>query len=231
MNMKEDVLRKIHTLGKVGRIVTKVLTIINRILIAVLSVLYICGVIGIHYGFDIIIERNNKISVTMPEEEANNFIVGTIDEDGSLTLDDYGAEYNFDDIVVDGNKVYLTSSNEPDSLSIAEYTVLFIFAGLVIASTLVCLKFGNRFAVALENCESPFQNEIIDNMKKFAISLIPWLVCNATFRGTFVSFLMGADDISLNIDLGCAIVVLIVIILTTIFRYGAILQQESDETL
>lgn len=229
--MKEDVLKKIHVLGKVGRIVSKVMSIICRIAAVILGVVYLICMIEIYHGFNVVIERNNHISITVPEE-SHGIVIGEIDDGGSFTVQGFGSEYTFyDDIEVDGNNMYLTSSNQPEELSVTKLTELFIFAGLMIAASLVSLKFAGRFCAELEKCESPFQNEIIDNMRKFAISLIPWIVCNTTFRSTLTSFLLGADDISIDIDFACVAIVLIVIILTMIFRYGALLQQESDETL
>lgn len=231
--MKEDVLKKIHVLGKVGKIVSKVISIVFEILAVVLGVVYLIGVVEITHGLDVVVERNNHISVTVPEESDGLVLIDFDDlkDGGSLTISDFGAEYTFDDVQVDGNQIELSSTVQPESLSMGKFTTLVIFAGMLIAACIVSAKFANRFCVELEKCESPFQNEVIDNMRKFAISLIPWMVCNTTFRSVYASFLLGANDISIDIDVACVAIVLIVIILTMIFRYGALLQQESDETL
>jgi len=45
------------------------------------------------------------------------------------------------------------------------------------------------------------------------------------------SAMSGGIHLIFSIDLGVVLVVLIVLVLVSIFKYGAVLQQESDETL
>jgi len=41
----------------------------------------------------------------------------------------------------------------------------------------------------------------------------------------------GVADISVHIDLTMVLLIIMVLMLSTVFRYGTMLQQESDETL
>ena len=68
-------------------------------------------------------------------------------------------------------------------------------------------------------------------MQNLAISLIPWTIVSSVSDSVVASYLQGGLQFQFNLDLSVALVVLIVFILVYIFKYGAILQQESDETL
>lgn len=81
---------------------------------------------------------------------------------------------------------------------------------------LITMIFGGMLAKALETCTSPFEDNVIRRMKHFAYSLIPWIVIDAT---------------GIHINLLIVLFVIVFILLTHIFAYGAELQRESDETV
>ena len=68
-------------------------------------------------------------------------------------------------------------------------------------------------------------------MKHLAVALIPWCIISSVSDSTFSSIVSGKPSFSLSVDLGMVLVVLVVLVLVYIFKYGAVLQQESDETL
>jgi hypothetical protein len=91
--------------------------------------------------------------------------------------------------------------------------------GMAVFCTLVliALIFGQKLAKALSVCDSPFEEKVIKAMMNFGKSLIPMAV--------FFVLLYGLSGV------GTALAVLVVILFIQIFKYGAKLQQESDETL
>lgn len=68
-------------------------------------------------------------------------------------------------------------------------------------------------------------------MKNLAISLIPWVVLS-NISDMFLQYIMtGNYNIALSINLKIVLVIVLIFALIYIFKYGAVLQQESDETL
>lgn len=229
---KDGAMKKIHVLGKIGRIVTKVLSIFVKIAIVCAIVSHVLVMVAIGQGTSVSVSRENVFTVTVPDSKNSVVQIGNIDsEDGFLSYSEHGVQYNFEVTQIDDNTVQLLSSQQPKGFGVVQVSIIFVLAELMLVATVVCLNFGNKLATELETCDSPFQADVISYMKKFSISLIPWAVCDTTFKTTMVAFMTGANNVSVNVDFGCIIAVLIVILLTTIFRYGAILQQESDETL
>lgn len=101
------------------------------------------------------------------------------------------------------------------------------------ACLLVIFVFMLRLAEAFRTCESPFEDGIVRRMTTFAWVLLGGAVLmgvtfdSGLFKGSGVLF--GGVNYSLNIV--PVLIALVVLFLARIFRYGAKLQQESDETL
>ena len=68
-------------------------------------------------------------------------------------------------------------------------------------------------------------------MTSFAFSLIPWVFLSSLVNSVSNSITTGGPHVSLSINLGMILIILVIFALTLIFKYGAVLQQESDETL
>ena len=106
-----------------------------------------------------------------------------------------------------------------------------LLSSVAMAMTIVTISFAESLCKAFRDCTSPFDTKVIKKMQNLAISLIPWTIILSIIDSTMDSFLAGGLRLSLSIDLGVVLVVLIVFVLVYIFKYGAVLQQESDETL
>ena len=63
------------------------------------------------------------------------------------------------------------------------------------------------------------------------IALIPWTIVSTIINSILDSAKSGSASVSITLDLGVVLIVLAVLVLVYIFKYGAVLQQESDETL
>ena len=75
---------------------------------------------------------------------------------------------------------------------------------------------AKKMAKALENCNSPFEENVIKSMKHFAFSMIPWGIIYGYFFNSLILTVL---------------IVLIVMAIVYIFSYGAELQHESDDTV
>ena len=116
-----------------------------------------------------------------------------------------------------------------------------ICAGLVgIASAIVALVMFLKLCKAFEVCRSPFDEAVIRRMNLFAWTLIVCAVVGSFAGSAAQSAVMafqnagihvGAKNFGVSLDLYPIFAALIVFFLCMVFRYGARLQQEADETL
>lgn len=105
-----------------------------------------------------------------------------------------------------------------------------LMAGVMVMS-IVTLTFVEGLCKAFRDCETPFEENVIKKMQRVAICLIPWALVSSVSDSITNSFMHGGFNWTVSIDLGVVLVVVLVLILVYIFKYGAVLQQESDETL
>ena len=82
----------------------------------------------------------------------------------------------------------------------------------------------------LKSCETPFCDDVIKKMTLFANSLIPAIILNMVCGGMWSSLGKGTE-FGLTVNLGSVLLVAVLYLLVVVFKYGAQLQQESDETL
>ena len=83
---------------------------------------------------------------------------------------------------------------------------------------------------AFKTCETPFCENVIKKMTYFARSLVPVYALYMVSNGMWSSLGRGSD-FSMSVNLGYVLLIAVVYILVEVFRYGAGLQKESDETL
>ena len=66
----------------------------------------------------------------------------------------------------------------------------------------------------------------------FPNSLIPWTIISS-IADNFITNLMnvGNFELGISVDFKVVLVIILIFVLVYIFKYGAVLQRESDETL
>lgn len=226
INMKNANVKKINTVGKVSRIVLTVFKVFVIIGIVGSLVGVVLGIIG---------------AATVPEDAFK----ADISVNGSITVDGHNVSSFLSPAIVDLEKTDISFSlknfdvklliDEFKDGSISGYTIdgsaylidsTWVMLGIVgvcavsaigCAVMLVVIIFGIRLAKALETCDSPFEEKVLKAMKGFAFSLIP--------IGVIVFWVNGV------LGLTTAFIVAAIILFVYIFKYGAELQQESDETV
>lgn len=216
--MKNENITKINTLGKICKILVIIFNIFNM-------AVAVCSFIA---GFVILALPSDSIRVK--GEGTAQIIVESESVKNLMDIE----EANFDTTIHGVPLKWIVSSNK-DSDGVVTYDIEFgadnvtavdlklasslsCFAtGLVMIALFVSLCFGKKLATALEKCNSPFEDEVLRRMKNFVIAMIPWAVISISVGG-------------LN-GLAAAVIVVIVLIFSRIFKYGAQLQRESDETL
>lgn len=237
--IKENAISKINKMGKIGKILANIMkvlviiglvfTIIGTIVCAVLPRDFVTIRLG---GIGSVVVNVEAIGQTISQEDRDAINNGELLQDMNLELQAEGTEIQIDRVEVSGNTLILSGSG--DRLKeISIHNLTFVMAAVIV--TLICLLVSAVFAgglcKAFETCESPFEEKVIGKMRAFAYSLIPWVILKSFSESLFSSFMNGKMDVTLSIDFANLIIVLVLLALTFVFQYGAVLQQESDETL
>lgn len=238
--MKNESIKKINSLGKAGKI-------LSAISLAVCLIGVVCCIIGaiscatipdnmmqadITGGGSIVVnadENGSKMIFRIGEKKAVNVEMHEKNERAFENCD-------LDDRLGNLNVKTKLVLNEEKSTPETEYYDLdmkingnggmplaVIIAGMLAAFALVCVcmavavAFAKKLCKALETCNSPFEENVIKRMKSFVFSLIPLGVVSIAVFGVSA--------------IGMAFIIVVVFLVFAIFKYGAQLQQESDETL
>lgn len=132
---------------------------------------------------------------------------------------------------VTGDGVTIDMITDGATCTMHELAVLSLLMAVVLAMSIVTLTFIESLCKAFRNCATPFEENVIKKMQRLAICLIPWTLVSSIGDTITNSMMFGGMSWSFSLDLGVVLLVVIVLILVYIFKYGAVLQQESDETL
>lgn len=132
---------------------------------------------------------------------------------------------------IDSHVLTIQSAIDKITITLPTLIYTFLFCILEIGLALLNIIFVHRLAKAFAGCTSPFEENVIAKMQHLAVSLIPWALLSESADRAF-SHMMGRGDYNpFVLNLAPVCMVLIIFMLTYIFKYGAKLQQESDETL
>lgn len=233
---KEKGLKKIHGIGKACNILVRIMTIFCLIgFVAVLGfTIYLATrddyAISFDYGTATTITLDAKaFGHIITEKEKEEMLAS--EDNGQMVFRVAGVNIDCDEIQVEDNTVILTSTDVYSAMGVRDIVAVMIALLVSIIISLVSLIFGGRLAKAFQDCESPFEGTVIKHMRAFAFSLFPWVFGRELFDSALYALLHSGGQINLTFDLTVLVVVLVVFAFVEIFRYGAVLQQESDETL
>ena len=237
---KEASVAKINKIGRVAFIITriaKIFMIIGMVgcLIGVISMCAIPkGAImyradGVLHGyFDI-----TKFTHEAITEKDKKSIESNMYSMSNGSIDVNGFEYGSmafevdDDGVIEMNAVGTT-----EKIDLRKPVISACTAGLIYcAFTLTALFFLGFLFKNIETCSSPFDIKVIQSLKNFAYSLIPCAVMRTFGDSISTVFTTGRYSLSFSVDFTTLLCVVLILALAYIFSYGAVLQQESDETL
>lgn len=175
----------------------------------------------------------DAIGASISEEDMEKINSSDGLEDGSVKLDvsGNGVAYNFTEMYAEGNSIFLSETQSTDSVSVHDFVYALIIATITMAMSVVSLFFAGFLCKAFKTCRSPFEENVIKKMQQFAYSLLPWVILSSISKSMVNSLTSGSLDVNVTIDLTMVLIVLVILALSYIFKYGAVLQQESDETL
>lgn len=234
--MKEEAIKKINKIGKVS----SVFALIGKILIgmsmvALLLSAIVCFVLPKDF---MAITLDEKVGFILDVDAFGEVIT---DEDAEQMKKEFeesftmeaatGEEAELEEVVVKDNKLQAKGVVPTYSFTIRDLAWLMVTLALNITMVMITLCFISALCKAFRDCESPFEENVVKKMRNLAYSLIPWAVFSSITNSVANSLLQNKISVNFTVDLGVIMIVLVVFVLVHIFKYGAMLQQESDETL
>ena len=229
--MKEQAIQKINKIGKIS----SVITLIAKIIVSMGLVLALIGAIicfaipdslfKMSFAGDLVMEVDySSLGVSMSEADI-------LESQKSMELNISGQEYEFSEVEITESMITMKADLDNASFTMKDIAYLDALALVALAMTFVTLVFIGGLCKAFRDCQSPFEENVIKKMQNLAISLIPWAVVSTVTNSISDSLMNHKLSLNFTVDLGVVLIVLVVLVLVYIFKYGAVLQQESDETL
>ena len=237
--MKENVIKKINNIGKISNIVV---WIIGIILTIGMIISLIAAVICFRLPEDTFtIDLDGKMDFTVNYEKlglSDAVFSGIESEDwvdeeknrkaGDFSIVFVDQEYKLKEIEYGDGKILMQTKVDSMGLNIRHIAILCLGAFLEMGITIVALYFVGAVCKEIRKCNSPFEENVVKKIRNLAIALLPWSILSSSLTSSMEKWTQGIAHIGISVDLG---IILIVVGLVYIFKYGAVLQQESDETL
>ena len=242
--MKNDVVLKVNKIGKAGVVITKIVNVFLWIgcimcLLAGLLMLalpddfitiHMDGKAAVEVSFPAAIKESDFYIIEddgVAELKWNEVTWGEID--GSLEVN--GQEYDVVGMVKTENGFLMDAQSDSYTINLKNLTGVVWAAAVLCAVSLAVMHFVGKLCELFQDCETPFTVEISEALKKLAIAIIPMAFFSNLSESVSNSLMSGQINIVIGVDLMTVLLVLLVFMLSAIFNYGAMLQQESDETL
>lgn len=237
--MKGQAIAKINKMGKIGKIISNILVVLVSIALVLVIIATIVSaviprnLVTMKFGGSGSIRINmDAVEGSLSPEEIAKIENGELMDNVNFELSVEGSSVSMDSAYMDGNTIVLTGSDDRlAEMDLKDMIYIMISGVATVIMALISIIFAGRLCKAFEKCESPFDETIIKRMRYFAYSLFPWVLLKSLNESMLSSFLNGKVDISFTLDLSTLLIIIVILGLTYIFRYGAVLQQESDETL
>lgn len=243
---KEDAILKINKLGNVGNIIVRIM----KVLVILGFALMLAGAIAVMALPKNLIKMDlgSTANITVdasefgtPDEQGRDdmlqgFLAGMDEEDngsvsvnGSIIIN--GSEYEPVKVETTDTGMRVEAEVDTYSIELSDFGIVCVLGMITLAAVFVSLLFAGKLCVAFRDCESPFEENVVKQLHALAYSLIPWVILGSLTESVAESIFTNNWNIMIGIDLGMALIIIFIFVLAYIFKYGAVLQQESDETL
>ena len=234
---KDNAISKINSIGKAGSIISKIGMIVCSIGVVVAIV---CGIFFLVIPKnDFVFDIDNNATFTLntaskvygkafglDEEAAANGIA-----EGSVDLN--GTTYSFTDVDYDENTKIVTYQLEGNGATITSkrFAVVAFIVAAYAAINCVLFTQVKKLCDSLKDCQSPFEESIISGIQRCAWVLIPWAVFGGFLESVMATVFTSNIKTGFDLNIPTLLVILLLFGLAYVFKYGAVLQRESDETL
>ena len=234
--MKNETITKVNKIGNIGQIIAT----IGKVIIAIGAIAcLVSGIILLAMPDDMLaihVEGKAAVEINMPmignqivSEDGPTVVVGSVSTNGSLELN--GMEYGIVGMESTETGFLVNAESDSYTLKFSQLTSVVFLAAVNCAAMWVVMHFVAKLCKLFKECETPFTEEIVQMLKKVAIALIPMAFMSNLTTSVTNSIMSGNVNIVIGVDMTTVLLVLLIFMLAAIFSYGAMLQQESDETL
>ena len=222
--MENSIKRKINIFGKVGKIITTVIIV----LLLVAEGAMLAGTIALaiipHDAVTADVEAKANVKI---DADYFNMKDGEIKIPGRVTVFSTKLDPNFE---VKNGTAELNAETGNLHFDLADVIKLLAVGMVKLAAVIVALYFFKALMKAFRSCDLPFDDNVIKKMRAFAIALIPTMVVSSAANGVLGGLFTGKFSFG-SVELLPVAFAFIIFVLTAIFRYGAMLQKEHDETV
>lgn len=236
--MKTEAITKINKMGKAGAILALITKIFLGIglagcLIGLIATLVLPkDLVQVHMNgtADVMLNLSNFGENIFGDAEVENQIADNVTKNANITY--AGNHFEVSEVKTEDSQMAIKATGELTNFNIRSCAWALVGAIINLVLLFVSTVFAGKLAKSFRDCTSPFEENVIRNMKAFAYSLIPWSVISSVV-GYFCTkiWMSGSTGFDFSIDISIIVIVLVMLALAYIFQYGAVLQQESDETL
>lgn len=236
--MKNESIKKINVAGLIGYIASILLIVVSITAMVITTISTVAAITVAKEDVGVNIASEYEINATGDILEKLNHFIGVKGIDNLTDLEsEAGEEVALEDNDISSIKVTNSENGFVINAKAKEvhFSIKNLIAALVVSfctlgAVTVALEMVKSLMKALKSCETPFSQEVVRRMARFANSLIPAAVLGMVCEGVWSSLSSGTGfEMSLNI--GSVLLVAVVYMLVIVFKYGAELQRESDETL
>ena len=227
--MKEEVVKKVNMVGKAGQILTKIAEVGVWIALVVCFLMMLAGILLPKELISVSLSHKAVIKVDISGVSFLDEMEKVGESDGTLELD--GISYELESVTETESKLEAVGESEVHTIHVRDLIWTMAIGMISLASVLVVLHYAEVLCKGFRYCETPFTDEIVQALKHLAIAMIPMIVLSNAGETTLEGLIVGNADLVFGVDLMEVMLVIIVFLLSAIFRYGAMLQQESDDTV
>lgn len=239
--MKDTAIGKIKNFGRIANIIAIIMKVI--LIIGMVAVI-VAGIVLAVMPKDLIkLQVDSKATVVIDAEKLGGDLLKELDDmdvdqinselkeelEAEMKLNN--TEYAVASVNRDGNKLIVDT--EVTAINLEFKNLLWVLGAAFISliAAMVVTVFAGRLCKAFRDCETPFEEGIINKMKQLGYAMMPMAVLPSITDSFVNSIMAGNHDVSLNVELTVVLAIVIVFVLAYVFKYGAMLQKESDETL
>ncbi|MBR4766943.1 MAG: hypothetical protein IK085_09305 [Clostridia bacterium] len=162
-------------------------------------------------------------------EDSQTIIAGKDGKNADISIND--SDLSEISIARKGNGLTVNAKASENVFSIKRIIVCLVLTFVMFGTAAFSAHTIKWLMKALKTCETPFCENVIRKMMLFANSLIPLIIMNTVCDGMWNTLGGKASELNLSVNLGSVLLVAVVYLLVVVFKYGAQLQQEADETL
>ena len=236
--MSNTAIQKINSFGKAGNIIANICKVL--VIIAIVAVI-LATIVMFALPKDLVqirVDAHADVAVDYSllgidrEQVETDEVKEALEEiqaDGNLSIN--GLEFALDGLSFEDGSILIGANGEVSDfdMGMIRFVLIFALVGLVLLA--VIMHFVCAFTKALSQCQTPFEESVIRKMRNLGWAMLCMPLVSSFVNSVSTSITTGRLSLGLNIDMIEVILILAVFMLTYVFKYGAVLQQESDETL